>query len=127
MSGRDGMVHARIDATWMHVVLRARGVRYDTLRALAEAWAEDQSLVVDALNRLAAAVEEGGPAWDAAVDDVELDLGMDEAETELTHVDAVRLADELLTAAPLTMSARRELAHGAELIVFPRQQDRRAS
>ncbi|GAA2838111.1 hypothetical protein ACFQ0M_16990 [Kitasatospora aburaviensis] len=118
---RDGMLHARIDAMWMHVILRDRGPRYETLRVLAEAWAEDRSQVVRALDQLAAVVEQGGPAWDAAVDDVEADLQMPEPETELTHVDAERLADELLAAAPLTMSARREAAQAAEVIAFPHQ------
>lgn len=121
MSGRDGMLHARIDPLWMSVVLRDRAPRYEVLRVLAEAWAEDQSMVVRALTQLAAVVEQGGPAWDAAVDDVEADLQMDEAEVELTHVDAVRLADELLAAAPLTMSARREAARAPEVITFPQQ------
>ncbi|MFC5888527.1 hypothetical protein RMN57_12965 [Kitasatospora sp. CM 4170] len=115
------MLHARIDAMWMHVILRDRGPRYETLRVLAEAWAEDRSQVVRALDQLAAVVEQGGPAWDAAVDDVEADLQMPEPETELTHVDAERLADELLAAAPLTMSARREAAQAAEVIAFPHQ------
>ncbi|MFJ5070196.1 hypothetical protein ACIQC7_27685 [Kitasatospora sp. NPDC088556] len=102
----DGMLHARIDVMWMRVVLRDRGVRYDTLRTLAEAWGDSRQRVVEALDQLAAVVDQGGPAWDAAVDDVEADLQMDEAEATLTHVDAYRLSDELLAAAALTMSAR---------------------
>lgn len=118
----DGMLHARIDPMWMHVILRARDVRYGALRTLAEAWGEDRQRVIDALDQLAAVVELGGPAWDAAVDDVEADLQMDEAEVELTHVDACRLSDELLTAAALTLSARQEAARAsAEVIAFPTQ------
>jgi hypothetical protein len=115
------MLHARIDPMWMDVILRARGVRYGTLRTLAEAWGDSRQRVIEALDALAAVVEEGGPAWDAAVDDVEADLEMDEAEVELTHLDAQRLADELLAAAALTMSARREAARAPEVIAFPHQ------
>ncbi|MFD4394707.1 hypothetical protein [Kitasatospora sp. NPDC058478] len=121
---QDGMLHGRIDPMWMHVVLRARGPRYDTLRTLAEAWGESRQRVIDALDALAVVVDEGGPAWDAAVDDVEADLQMDEAEVELTHLDARRLADELLVAASLTMSARREAAMAPEVITFPHQHGR---
>lgn len=116
------MVHARINPMWMHVILRARGVRYETLRTLAEAWNGNQQDVIDSIAALAAVVDEGGPAWDSAVEDVEADLQMDEAEVELTHLDATRLADELLGAAALTMSARREAALVAEVVDFPRQQ-----
>jgi hypothetical protein len=122
MSHHDGMLHGRIDAMWLHVVLRARGVRYDTLRVLAEAWNEDQALVLRAIAQLAEVVEEGGPAWDAAVDDVESDLQMNEAELSLPEQDAVMLADELLAAAPMTLSARLRAARAAEVIEFPRQQ-----
>jgi hypothetical protein len=115
------MLHARIDPMWMDVILRARGVRYGTLRTLAEVWGEDQQRVIEALDQLATVVEEGGPAWDAAVDDVEINLQMDEAEVELTHVDARRLAGELQAAARLTMSARREAALMAEVTAFPHQ------
>ncbi|NUP53413.1 MAG: hypothetical protein HOW97_39745 [Catenulispora sp.] len=121
MSAQDGMLHARIDPMWMSVLLRAREVRYGTLRTLAEAWGEDRQRVIDALDALAAVVDEGGPAWDAAVEDVEADLEMDEAEVELTHVDAYRLSDGLLAAAALTMSARREAAQAPEVIAFPHQ------
>jgi hypothetical protein len=121
VSHHDGMLHARIDATWMHVVLRDRAPRYEVLRVLAEAWAEDRSLVMRALDQLAAVVDEGGPAWDAAVDDVEADLQMDEAEVELTHVDATRLADELLAAARKTMTARQLASRMAEVLAFPHQ------
>jgi hypothetical protein len=115
------MLHARIDAMWMSVLLRDRGVRHGTLRTLAEAWGDSRQRVIEALDALAAVVEEGGPAWDAAVEDVEADLQMGEAEVELTHVDAERLADELLAAAALTMSARREAAMAPEVIAFPHQ------
>jgi hypothetical protein len=118
---RDGMLHAHIDATWMNVILRNREVRYGTLRTLAEAWGDSRQRVIEALDQLAAVVEEGGPAWDAAVDDVEADLEMDEAEVELTHVDAQRLAAGLIAAASLTMSARREAARAPEVIAFPHQ------
>ncbi|MFB7910229.1 hypothetical protein ACFC1T_27725 [Kitasatospora sp. NPDC056076] len=121
MSAQDGMLHAHIDPMWMHVVLQDRGVRYGTLRTLAEAWGDSRQRVVEALDALAAVVDEGGPAWDAAVEDVEADLQFDEAEVELTHVDAYRLADELAAAAALTMSARREAAEAPEVIAFPHQ------
>jgi hypothetical protein len=117
----DGMLHARIDPMWMDAILRARGVRYGTLRTLAEVWGEDRQRVIEAMDQLAAAVEEGGPAWDAAVEDIEANLQMDEAEVELTHLDAQRLAAELITAAALTMSARREAARAPEVIAFPHQ------
>jgi hypothetical protein len=127
VSHHDGMLHARIDATWMHVILRDRAPRYEVLRSLAEAWNEDQSLVLRAIAQLAAVVDEGGPAWDAAVDNVEADLQMDEAEVELTHVDATRLADELLAAARKTMTARQLASRLSEVVALPHQQDRRAS
>ena len=117
----DGMLHAGIDPMWMSVRLRARGVRYDTLRTLAEAWGDSRQRVIEALDQLAAVVDEGGPAWDAAVEDVEADLQMDEAEVELTYVDARRLAAELLAAAERTMSARREAVRAPEVIAFPHQ------
>lgn len=118
---QDGMLHAHIDPMWMHVVLRDRAVRDDTLRTLAEAWGESRQRVIDELDALAAVVEQGGPAWDAAVDDLEVNLQMGEAEVELTYLDARRLASELSAAASRTMSARREAAEAPEIIAFPHQ------
>lgn len=118
---QDGMLHAHIDPMWMHVVLRDRAVRDDTLRTLAEAWGESRQRVIDELDALAAVVEQGGPAWDAAVDDLEVNLQMGEAEVELTCLDARRLASELSAAASRTMSARREAAEAPEIIAFPHQ------
>ncbi|MFE2407017.1 hypothetical protein ACFXDE_01600 [Kitasatospora sp. NPDC059408] len=117
----DGMLNARIDPMWMHVLLRVREVRYGTLRTLAEAWGDSRQRVMDELDALAAVVSQGGEAWDAAVDDLEANLEFGEAEVELTHLDAYRLADELAAAATLTMSARREAAMAPEVIAFPHQ------
>lgn len=121
----DESLHARIDPMWDHVILRNRAVRTDTLRTLAEVWNENPELVAEQIAKLAAVVEQGGPAWDAAVDDVEIDLQMSEAETELDEQQARTLSAELAAAAALTFSARHTATLAAAPITFPTQQNRR--
>lgn len=119
----DAELNAVIDPMWMAVLLRARDIRNDTLRTLAEAWAEQPDLVIRALDQLAAVVEQAGPGWDAAVTDAESDLQMGEAHVRLDETRAVQLADELRDAAGQTLAARLRTSP----IPFPSQQDRSAA
>jgi hypothetical protein len=119
----DAELNAQLDPLWHAVLLRARDIRNDTLRTLAEAWAEQPDLVIRALDQLAAVVEQGGPAWDAAVVDTESDLQMGEAHVSLDETRALQLADELRVAAGQTLAARLRTTP----IPFPNQQDRSAA
>ena len=123
----DAEPSAQIDPMWMAVLLRARDIRNDTLRTLAEVWAEQPDLVIRALDQLAAVVEQGGPAWDAAIDDAESDLQMDEAHVRLDETRALQLADELRDAAGLTLAARARTAQPPVHLYLPSQQDRSAA
>lgn len=118
----DAELNAGLDPLWHAVLLRARGIRNDTLRTLAEAWAEKPDLVIRALDQLAAVVEQAGPGWDAAVDDAESDLQMDEAHISLDETQALQLAAELRDAASQTLAARLRTTP----IPFPNQQGRAA-
>jgi len=121
----DARLNATNDPMWMRVILRADDIRSDTLRVLAEAWNEDPERVGELLGRLADVVGQGGPAWDAAVLDLESDLQMDDAEISLNGDEATRLADELDAAAARTLGSRLRNTTPAEPLTFPHQQDRR--
>lgn len=122
----DDRLNAHNDPAWMRVILRADDIRNNTLRVLAEAWNENPERVGQLLALLGAVVEQGGPAWDAAVLDLESDLQMDDAEIELDEQQARQLADELDEAAARTIGARlRAATPAATPIAFPHQQDRR--
>jgi len=120
---RDLDLNADINPGWHHVVLRVEAVRNDTLRALAEAWAEDRDGVTLVLNQLAAALPGPIEAWDAAAQDAEIDLQMDRPEVVLDETRALQLADELTEAAGKTFTARLR----TEPVALPGQQDRRAA
>ena len=115
--GTDAGLNAQIDTPWMDVVLTARGVRNDTLRQLAEAMAEDSERVIDELRALAAALDRPAAGWDEAVTDLEANLQLDEAALELREDEALRLADELTTAAALTYTARRRAATPVAVVI----------
>jgi len=116
---------ARIDASWMSVLLRVDQIRTDTLRAIAEAWAENPDMVAGILDRLAEAATFGPVgAWEAAALDAEADLQMDMPETALSEIQAEQLADELSAAARATLSAR---LRGPRLVELPAQQNRSAA
>lgn len=112
---------ARISPDWTSAILRADQIRTDTLRALAEAWAENPDLVTAVLDRLAEAATSGPVgAWEAAALDAEADLQMDMPEMRLSEIQAERLADELEAASRATLSAR---LRGPRLVEAPIQQD----
>lgn len=120
----DARLNAHNDAMRMHVILRADDIRSNTLRAIAEAWNENPDRVGALLDQLAAVVEQGGPAWDAAVLDTEADLQMDDAEIELDEQQGRQLADELDEAAARTLGARlRAATPAATPITFPSQRN----
>lgn len=122
----DARLNAHNDPMWMRVILRADDIRNDTLRVLAEAWNEDPDRVTTLLEQLAATVQQGGGAWDAAVLDLESDLQMDDAEIELDEQQARTLADELDAAAARTIGARLRTTipvAPATPITFPNQRN----
>jgi hypothetical protein len=108
--GTDAGLNAQINPLWTQVVLTARPVRNDTFRQLAEAMAEDSERVIFELQQLAAALDRPAAGFDEAVADFEANLQLDEAALELREDEALRLADELTTAAALTSTARRRAA-----------------
>ncbi|MFI6443784.1 hypothetical protein [Kitasatospora sp. NPDC050543] len=122
---RDEMLNADTSpAGAFHVLLRVRGIRYDTLAAVAEMWLTDRDLVEEHLDRLAAVVERRGAQWDAEVDDAECSWQMDEAHVELDETQALQLADELRDAAGRTFGHE---SRAAAAIPFPHQQNRSAA
>jgi hypothetical protein len=123
----DAELNAQIDPMGMAVVLRARDIRNDDLAAIAEVWAEKRDLVIEHLDRLAAAVERRGAAWDTAVDDAECSWQMDEAHVRLDETQALQLAGELRDAAGQTLAARARAAQPPVHLYLPSQQDRSAA
>jgi hypothetical protein len=123
--GRDLDLQADNDPSWTSVRLRVEAIRNDTLRVIAEAWAEDRSGTEILLDQLAAALPGPIEAWDAAAQDAEGDLQMDRPEIVLDETRALQLADELRGAAARTSTAR--MAAEVEPIPFPSQQDRRTA
>ncbi|MFD3802595.1 hypothetical protein ACFWTC_02975 [Streptomyces sp. NPDC058619] len=88
----------RLDATWMHGILRADKIRHDTLVSLATAWADDEGrdLIVAALDALAAAMQSPREGeLDSLVEAVEDAAGMDDAEIRIDLHDALRLRNDL--------------------------------
>jgi hypothetical protein len=116
----DAELNAQLDPMWTAVLLRARGIRNDTLAAIAEKWITDRDKVLELLDQLADTVEQQGSAWDAAVTDAECDLQMGEAHISLDETRALQLADDLRDAAGRTLAARLRTATPGP-IAFPRQ------
>lgn len=122
----NDMLNAGNDPMWLHVMLTARRIQLDTLRTLAEAWREDRETAIDAMDQLITGLDRVEGGWDAAVWDLQSNLGLDDADTtELTADEARQLASELLAAADRTSVSRREAEHPR--LFVPRQQDRRAA
>ncbi|KIZ16881.1 hypothetical protein [Streptomyces natalensis] len=106
---------ARLDGFGLGVILRVDVIRAETLDQLARAWADDQTAVIDALDRLAAVVQrttdpDDDTGWhpaaiDAARDDLETVVGLDAAEVTLRPDTAIILASELQEAAGATFTA----------------------
>ncbi|GGX49124.1 hypothetical protein [Streptomyces noursei] len=111
---------ARLGGYGLGVVLRVDAIRAETLDQLARAWADDQTAVTDALDRLAAMVQrtrdpDDDTGWhpaaiDAARDDLETVTGLDAAEVTLRHDTAIGLASELNSAAGATFTAHTRAA-----------------
>jgi hypothetical protein len=121
--GRDLDLQADNDPTWTSVRLRVEAIRNETLRTLAEAWAEDRDGTAAILDKLAAALPGPIEAWDAAAQDAEGDLQMDRPDVVLDEARALQLADELRDAAGKTFTARLR----TEPVALPQQQDRRVA
>lgn len=121
---RNEMLNAQIDPMWHHVVLTARKVQSDTLRTIAEAYAENPGRLIDLIAELAAGLDRPSEGWDEAVIDFAVGAQLSEPEIDLDEAQARQLAGELATAAALTFTARRSAEQEASV---PRQQDRRAA
>lgn len=77
--------------------LRVDEIRHTTLMALALAWADDRSAVIDVLDELAsvaASARRPEGELDAAMDDVESVCGMDEASVPVRRDDLMGLINE---------------------------------
>ncbi|MCY0960811.1 hypothetical protein [Streptomyces sp. H27-H5] len=89
----------RLDGMWLKAFLRVDRIRHDTLVSLVSGWS-DTEVRKDVTARLVALAEvmssirrEG--ELDAAVEAVEDEASMHDAEIEIDLVDALRLRDEL--------------------------------
>lgn len=118
----DESLNVHIPVAGFRPVLRARAIRNDTLRTLAEAWGENPDRVGDLLDQLAAFAEQGGGGWDDAVLNLESDLQMDDAEVELDGEQAQELAADLTACMARTIAGKAALG---TYLTFPHQQDRR--
>lgn len=118
----------RLDATWLHGILRADQIRHDTLVSLVATWgdpdARDDILAqLDALAEAVQSLREG--ELDALLEAVEGAAGMDDAEIRVDLHTLLRLRAELDDV--IEKRGRFNPAAVARPIVLPRQQDRRAS
>ncbi|MFJ8163854.1 hypothetical protein ACIRBY_23405 [Streptomyces sp. NPDC096136] len=120
----------RLDATWLHGILRADQIRRDTLVSLVATWTEDEAredvvLQLDALAEAVTSPREG--ELDALIEAVEDAAAMDDAEVRIDLATALRLRaelDESINALGRFNPAA--VARPALLAKLP-QQDRRAS
>ncbi|MFI8278565.1 hypothetical protein ACIGBH_27565 [Streptomyces sp. NPDC085929] len=88
----------RLDATWLHGILRADQIRRDTLLSLVATWADDDTradtvLCLDALAEAVQSPREG--ELDGLLGAVEDAAGMDDAEVRIDLHTALRLRAEL--------------------------------